>query len=268
VDALLAHELAEVEDEPADALERRGRARVGDSLGRLRPARARIRIEQPPQPRQRPATGREPVRIDARGDDPRRVPVRPLPQELLRHRDDVLRPGVHRRGTGQPGAGQVGQRRPATDRVLELGAVHLDREPRAALAGGRGHRAAHDGVVGEHQIGRGGGQLGPDRLHVRGRVAVELGRAHVRDVAGLDAFVAVEHEHRQERPDVRPHHPHPRPEVEPLRPQLLADHDHVVPQPAPGPGDVLGVDVRARALEQVPVPQDEAHGERLPAPRE
>src|SRR5207248_9653128 len=52
-------------------------------------------------------------------------------------------------------------------------------------------------------------------------------------------------------------------EVVGARVALLADDHDLVAQPAPGPRERPRVDVRARAAEQVPVPEDALHGRRL-----
>ena len=81
---------------------------------------------------------------------------------------------------------------PAAHRVLELGAVRLDAE---RLPGGRADRAAEQHVVREDQIGwEQVAQRGPVRLDI----GALLGVGEVLQQLRAQAFVPVEHEHRQQ----------------------------------------------------------------------
>ena len=157
-------------------------------------------------------------------------------------------------------AGKTGQGPAAADRVLQLRPVKLD----GVRRGGRGaaalcHRAAHDGVVCEHQVGALSLQLAGQRRRVQLEVALQLGVAEVADQPGLDSLVAVEHERRQQRTRLGADEAHARAQREPLRVRLLAEHAHVVAEPRPGAGHVLRVDVGAGPGQQVAVPEDEVH---------
>ena len=81
----------------------------------------------------------------------------------------------------------------AAHRVLELGAVRLDRERRA----GRGaDRPAEQDVVREDEVGR---QQLAQRRRVRLDVALALVAREVLEEPRLEPLVAVEHEDRQQR---------------------------------------------------------------------
>ena len=163
----------------------------------------------------------------------------------------------------EDGVGLAQRRRPprleldvAPHRVLELGAVRLHPEARARRGGDRG---AHQHVIREHEIGR---QLFLQRGRVHRDVALPLCRRHVLEQDGLEALVAVEHEDRQPGVELRPNDLRPA-EVEPLGRGILADHHDLVPRARPLARDRPRVDVRAGALEQVPVPEKDPHGTSL-----
>ena len=119
--------------------------------------------------------------------------------------------------------------------------------------------AAEQDVVREHDVGR---QLFADRRGVQGDVAVAFGGSEVRQHPRLDAFVAVEHEHRQQAADVGPDDRGAAELVE-LRVRLLTEDDDLVAGGAPFAGERTRVDVRARAAEEVAVPEQDPHGRRL-----
>ncbi len=107
---------------------------------------------------------------------------------------------------------------------------------------------------------RSAGSSVSDRGGVRLDVCVALGRREVLQQARLEALVLVEHEDREQplrqlgdddarAPDV----------VDIGVPFLAEDHD-LVPKPAPLAGERTRVDVRARAAEQVAVPDHDPHG--------
>ena len=264
MDALLAHQLPEVEDEAAQPGEPVAGVGVRGALGRAAEmGRRRVSAQHGDQAGEIASARMEGVGVDARRDDVHPV-VEARPEQLLGHLDDVTRAGEERARPRERGDGQRRQLRTAADGVLQLGAVDLDRVGGAVGAGPRRDGAAHEDVVCQHEVG-------PAVVGRRHRSGVpvdeqlELGRGHVGDVARLDPLVAVEDEGRKQRPHVGPYDADVRAEVEPLRPRFLAHHDDVVPQPPPRPCHVLRVDVRAGALEQVAVPQDEPHRHNLPA---
>ena len=114
-------------------------------------------------------------------------------------------------------------------------------------------------MVGEDQIG---GHALPHRARVR---FDPLGEAVARAILqehDLVACVAVEHEDRQKAVDVRTHG-RGASEIVPLGMRLLREDDDVVPGSRPFAGDLPCVDVRARAAEEVPVPEQDPHGVKL-----
>ena len=151
------------------------------------------------------------------------------------------------------GPGLVGELHPAADRVLELRAVRLDRE-RRARRGADG--APEQDVVAEDEIGR---QLLSDARRVRVDVASALVRRELLQQPRLEPLVRVEDEHGQQATGERGRHDLRSGEVEPLWLALLADDRHLVPGAAPRAGDLPRVDVRARAREEVSVPEDDLH---------
>ena len=113
--------------------------------------------------------------------------------------------------------------RPPTHRVLELGAVRLDREGRPGC-GPDGPAEQH--VVDEHELG---GQPLAHRSCVRLDPSLELLAGAVGDAANVvEALVAVDDERGQEPRHVRPRRRRPA-EVVRLGVRLLAEHGHVVP---------------------------------------
>ncbi len=141
---------------------------------------------------------------------------------------------------------------PAAHRVLELGAVGLDREART---GGGPDRPAEENVVAEHEIG---GKPRAERGAVRLDPAVELLPRAVLHELDLVALVAVEDEHRQEPPDIGPDDLGAA-EIVRSGCGLLAEDGDVVPCPRPLPGELARVDVRPGPTEQVPVPEQDPH---------
>ena len=163
-----------------------------------------------------------------------------MADDLLEHVADVL--GAHEHG---PGAGE-GVPPPgrellvAAHRVLELGAVGLDRVARAA----RGcDRPAEQDVVREHEIG---GQVLAEGFRVGRHVCVALGLRQLRQAARVEALVAIEDEDRQQAPDVGPHDLGPA-QVVLLRVRFLREDNDLVAGAAPLPREG-----RVYTLEPVP----------------
>ena len=144
--------------------------------------------------------------------------------------------------------------RAAAHRVLELGAVRLDRVAQAARGA---DRAAEQDVVREHEVGR-------CELAQRGRVRLDVALAllerEVLEQPRLEPLVAVEHEHGQQAAGSSGRTTSRAAEVERLRMPLLADDGDVVPGPRPLARQRPRVDVRARSAEQVAVPDQDPHG--------
>src|SRR5205085_56308 len=89
--------------------------------------------------------------------------------------------------------------------------------------------------------------------------ALALGAGQVLEQPRLEAFVAIDDEDRQQAArKLRPHDLGAG-EVELLGMPLLADDDDLVPRAAPLARDRLRVDVRARAAQQVAVPEQDSH---------
>ena len=142
---------------------------------------------------------------------------------------------------------------PPAHRVLELGAVRLDAE---ALAESGADRTAHQHVVREHEVGR---KELAERPDVRLDIRAPLLGGEVLEQPRLEPLVAVEHEHRQEPVrQLRPDDARPA-QVVAARVALLADDRHVVPGEAPLARQRARVDVRARAAEQIAVPEQNPH---------
>src|SRR5439155_25659048 len=118
-------------------------------------------------------------------------------------------------------------------------------------------------VVGEDEIGR---EMRRQRSGVERDVPVPLLARHLLQQDRLQTLVAIEHEHGEQRPDRRPDHLRAI-EVETLRRGVLAEEDHVVASAAPLARDRPRIDVRPRTLEQVAVPEENAHGASLSAAR-
>ena len=92
-----------------------------------------------------------------------------VPDDVLEHVANVLRADVGRIRLRERLPRPRAELRPAAHRVLELGAVRLDAERRTAR---RADGAAHQHVVGEHEVG---GQ----QLAQRGGVRLDVGAALV-----------------------------------------------------------------------------------------
>ena len=181
------------------------------------------------------------------------VDVVDVPAHVLQHGADVR--GADERGGGplQAVSPPGGEGRVAAHRVLELGAVGLDGEARAA----RGtDRPAEQDVVAEDEVGR---KVTDERTGIGLDPAVELVGAAVLHELDLVPLVAVEHEHGQQPADVRPDD-RGSAEVVQLRPRLLAEDGDVVPGARPLTRELARVHVGARAAEQVAVPEQDAHG--------
>ena len=194
VDALVVEQLSEVENgrlvalEPG--LEPLGVALVGEPLfrvGGIRWVAARL-LEQALE-RSRALLGLELVDVDSRRH---LVDALDVADHLLEHRADMRRAdesGCRLLKRRSPPGGQVGA---AAHRVLELGAVRLDR---VRSTGSRRNRPAEQDVVGEDEVGR---QLGANRSGVRLDVALTLLGRQLLEQPRLEPLVPVEHEDGQE----------------------------------------------------------------------
>ncbi len=116
-------------------------------------------------------------------------------------------------------------------------------------------RPAEENVVAEHEIR---GKPRAERGAVRLDPAVELLPRAVLHELDLVALVAVEHEHRQEPPDIGPDDLRAS-EIVRVGMRVLAEDGDVVPRPRPLPGELARVDVRPGPTEQVPVPEQDPH---------
>ena len=140
MDALLAHELPEVEDEAAQPGEPVAGIGVGGPLGRTaRIRRRRVSAQHGDQAGKVASARMERVGVDPGRDDVDPV-VEALPEQLLGHFDNVARAGEERARPGERVNGQRRELRTAADGVLQLGAVDLDGVGRAAGAGPRRDR--------------------------------------------------------------------------------------------------------------------------------
>ena len=260
VDALVPQELPEVDDRRAFGLEEGGetvgvplvrQALVGVSRVRRVPARL---VEQGRE-RLLAHLGPPLVHVDAGRHLVHAVDVT----------DDLLDDPADVRGADEDGFG-AGERLPpprgelrvSAHRVLELGAVRLDR---VAGAAGGGDRPAEQDVVREDEVGR---QVSLQRFGVELDVALALLRREVREKARLEPLVAVEHEHRQDPADLGPDRVGAA-QVVLLGPRLLREDDDVVAFEAPLARERPRVDVRPRPAEQVPVPEKNPQRPSLPS---
>ena len=173
--------------------------------------------------------------------------------------DDVFEDGTDVRGTDEHRFRVCEGLRPprrqlvvAAHRVLELRAVCLDHE---GCAAGETDRSAEQDVICEHEIC---GQPCAERGGVPLDVAFTLLGPEVLQQPRLETLIAVEHEHRQEAADVRPHDLCAA-DVIHVRVSLLAEDDHVVSRAAPFPRERARVDIRPGPAEQVTVPEQDAH---------
>ena len=114
------------------------------------------------------------------------------------HLPDVVGADDDRLGVRERSPPPRGQLLVAAHRVLELGAVRLDR---VARTGRGGDRAAEQNVVREDEIGR---QTLAQGRGVELDVALALGARQVREQTRVEPFVAVEHEDREDSADVGP----------------------------------------------------------------
>ena len=255
VDALVVEELAEVDDGRLVRREEPGKP-FGIPLVRqslLRVARIRrvaARFLEEAGERRRAAPRPELLDVHAGRDLVHAVDVA---DHLLEHGADMRRADEHRIRALEALPAPHLELRVAAHRVLELGAVRLDRVARAARCA---DRPAEQHVVREHDVGR---QQLPERSRVRLDVALPLLGGQVLQSGRLEPLVAVDDEHGQQPiGQLRPHDARAA-EVESLRMRLLADDDHVVARARPFARERARVDVRARAREQVPVPEQDPH---------
>ena len=194
--------------------------------------------------------GTELLDVDSRGYF---VDALDVTNDLLEDPSDVLGADEDRRGPRERLPPPRLQLRVSAHRVLELGAVRLDRVARAAR---RADRATQQHVVGEDEVGR--EQL-PHGRRVLLDVSLPLLARQLLEQARLVALVAVEHERRQRTDQLRAHG-FGGTEVVLLGVRLLGDDDHVVPGVAPLARERARVDIRAGAPEQVAVPEHDSHG--------
>ena len=145
----------------------------------------------------------------------------------------------------------------APHRVFELGPVGLDH---VATAGRRSDGRPEQDVVDEDEVG---GQALAQRGGVRVDPRVEVRARAVLHPLDLVALVFVQHEYRQEPADVWAHSIGAA-EVVALWMRLLGEHGHVVALAPPLAHELAGVDVRARARQEIAMPDEDAHRARLP----
>ncbi len=174
-----------------------------------------------------------------------------VPADLFEHLADVLRADERRGGARESRSPPLGECVVPAHRILELGAVGLDR---VASAGRRTDRPTEQDVIGEHEIGR---QQLPDRGRVRLNPALELIPAAVGDALDDVSLVAIEHEHGQQPPDIGANRGCG-PEVEARWVAFLRQHRDVVPGQRPLSRQLAGVDVRPRATKEVAVPEQDS----------
>ena len=179
-----------------------------------------------------------------------------MPGDVLEHVADVL--GADEDGLGA-GERLLPPRREllvVAHRVLELGAVRLDRVARAAR---RRDGPAEQDMVGEDEVGR---KVLAQRRRVRRHVALTLRNAQLREEAHLEPLVAVEHEDGQQAADVRPHDlAPPRSYCSGMR--LLGEDGDVVPGTAPCARERACVHVGAGPSQEVSVPEEDPHPRHL-----
>ena len=200
VDALVQQELPEVDDRRPLAREERGES-LGVALVRKTLVRApgirRIAPRLLEQRGERLRPRARPPLLDIHSGR-YLVDAVDVTAHLLEDVADVGRPDEHRARVRErlpPPGFELG---PAAHRVLELGAVRLDRE---ACTGGDPDRPAEENVVAEHEIR---GKPRAERGAVRLDPALELLPRAVLHELDLVALVAVEHENRQEPSDIGP----------------------------------------------------------------
>ena len=110
-------------------------------------------------------------------------------------------------------------------------------------------------MVGEDEIGR---EVTAELRGIELDVALQLRPAQILEQACFQSLVTIEHEHRQERPDLGPNQRRPT-DVVALGVALLAEEDNLVSGVAPLPCERACVDVGARPAEQIAVPEKNAH---------
>jgi two-component system response regulator RegX3 len=129
-----------------------------------------------------------------------------------------------------------------------------------ATAGRSSDGRPEQDVVDEDEVG---GQALAERGGVRVDPRVELHTAAVLQELDLVALVFVQHEYGQEAADVWAHGVCAA-EVVALWMRLLGEHGHIVALAPPLAHELAGVDVRARARQQIAMPDEDAHRARLP----
>ena len=172
--------------------------------------------------------------------------------DVLEHRPNVRGADEDRRRVLERAPPSLGELGGPPHRVLQLRPVRLHRE---AGPGSGADRSAREDVVREDEVGW--EQLA-DSGGVQRHVPVELRSGQLLKLPRLEPLVPVDDEHRQDPADLRPHDLGSG-EVEPLRVPLLAEDHDVVAGEAPLARERTRVDVRARALEQVAVPEEDPH---------
>ena len=179
-----------------------------------------------------------------------------VPAYLFQHLADVRGADERGRGGGENLATPPLELGAAAHRVLELGAVRFH-----DVAGARrsADGSAEEHVVAEDEVG---GKAFSHRRRVRLDPGVEPVVRAVLEQSHLVARIPVEHEHGEQPADVGPHGVGPA-EIVALGMRLLREDRHVVTRAAPFPSQLPRVHVRARAPEQVPVPQQDPHASHL-----
>ena len=130
--------------------------------------------------------------------------------------------------------------------------MRLDREGHPDR---RADRRAEKHMVGEEEVGR---QVLSHRCGVPLDELLALGLPQILEAARLQILVPVEHEDGQRTVELRAYDRRAT-EVELFGMRLLAEHDDLVPELAPRPRERTRVDVRARAAEEVAVPDENLH---------
>ena len=177
---------------------------------------------------------------------------RDVSHDVLQHLANVPGADEDRLGVLEARATPCSEVLVAAHRVLELGAVSLDREWKS---GGDRDGPPEQDVIREHEIGR---RVSAQSGRVQGDVTIALRAGAILQQLGLEAFVAVEDEDGQHTPDIRSEGARP-PHVVPLRVRLLTDHHDVVTRVAPFACQRPRVHVGAGATEQIAVPEEDSH---------
>ena len=255
VDALVVEQLAEVEDGRQLALEEVLEAAcvalVREALVSVPGVRGVVpRLREQRGERLGAALRPELVDVDSRRD---LVHALDVADDLLEHGADVRRADEDRVRAAERLLRLGGQLVVAANRVLELRAVRLDGE---GPAGRGGDGCARQDVVRKDDVGR---EVFFERARVGVHVARALDRRQVLQQPRLEPVVAVEDEDGEQPVGQLGPHDLGAVEVEPLRVRVLAEDDDLVPGPLPLPRDGPRVDVRPCPLEQVPVPEQDAH---------